>query len=63
MRDAVPDLNSRQLRAVLAVAEYRSFVAAAANGRACRGTRWAGRSLRQRAAPHLERRAVCRAGR
>lgn len=30
MHDAVPDLNSRQLRAVLAVAEYRSFVAAAA---------------------------------
>jgi DNA-binding transcriptional LysR family regulator len=27
---ALPDLNSRQLRAVLAVAEYRSFIAAAA---------------------------------
>jgi DNA-binding transcriptional LysR family regulator len=31
MRDAFPDLSSRQLRAVLAVAEYRSFVAAAAS--------------------------------
>jgi DNA-binding transcriptional LysR family regulator len=30
MVDAVPDLHSRELRAVLAVAEYRSFVAAAA---------------------------------
>ena len=30
MIDAVPDLHSRQLRAALAVAEYRSFVAAAA---------------------------------
>jgi LysR family transcriptional regulator, carnitine catabolism transcriptional activator len=28
-RDNFPNLNSRQLRAVLAVAEYRSFVAAA----------------------------------
>jgi DNA-binding transcriptional LysR family regulator len=29
MSDALPDLNARQLRAVLAVAEYRSFIAAA----------------------------------
>jgi LysR family transcriptional regulator, carnitine catabolism transcriptional activator len=28
-RDNFPNLSSRQLRAVLAVAEYRSFVAAA----------------------------------
>jgi len=27
---SLPDINSRQLRAVLAVAEYRSFIAAAA---------------------------------
>ena len=30
-RDSFPDLSSRQLRAVLAVAEYRSFVAAASS--------------------------------
>jgi len=30
-RDIVPDLNSNELRAVVAVAEYRSFVAAAAS--------------------------------
>ena len=30
MVDAFPDLHTRQLRAVLALAEYRSFVAAAA---------------------------------
>jgi DNA-binding transcriptional LysR family regulator len=34
MRDIIPDLSTRQLRAVLAVAEYRSFVAAAASLRA-----------------------------
>src|SRR5262245_60465808 len=30
MRSSLPEVNSRQLRAVLAVAEYRSFIAAAA---------------------------------
>src|ERR1043165_8070967 len=30
LKDIPPDLNARQLRAVLAVAEYRSFIAAAA---------------------------------
>ncbi len=30
-RDIVPDLSSNELRAVVAVAEYRSFVAAAAS--------------------------------
>jgi hypothetical protein len=34
--DVLPEVNSRQLAAVLAVAEYRSFIAAAEVGRAIR---------------------------